>query len=137
MNINECGCRPYGWFGLDGDRCIRVIPRQKLKLPQVRGMRKLVFTLQKYQNKKGRHEQDSSKLELVYKNVLCLQIRRINWYLLVYNFWQQINGFKFIFGIIIHTAWIIITRKLPFKKSILNKSSKGVQFQFGYKNLLP
>ena len=27
MNINECGCRPYGWLGLDGDRCIRVIPR--------------------------------------------------------------------------------------------------------------
>ena len=26
MNINECGCRPYGWLGLDGDRCIRVIP---------------------------------------------------------------------------------------------------------------
>ena len=30
MNINECGCRPYGWLGLDGDRCIRVIPRQPL-----------------------------------------------------------------------------------------------------------
>ena len=29
MNINECGCRPYGWLGLDGDRCIRVIPRQE------------------------------------------------------------------------------------------------------------
>ena len=29
MNINECGCRPYGWLGLDGDRCIRVIPRHK------------------------------------------------------------------------------------------------------------
>ena len=29
MNINECGCRPYGWLGLDGNRCIRVIPRQK------------------------------------------------------------------------------------------------------------
>ena len=28
MNIIECGCRPYGWLGLDGDRCIRVIPRQ-------------------------------------------------------------------------------------------------------------
>ena len=28
MNINECGCRPYEWLGLDGDRCIRVIPRQ-------------------------------------------------------------------------------------------------------------
>ena len=28
MNINECGCRPYGWLGLDGNRCIRVIPRQ-------------------------------------------------------------------------------------------------------------
>ena len=27
MNINECGCRPYGWLGLDGDRCIPVIPR--------------------------------------------------------------------------------------------------------------
>ena len=27
MNINECGCRPHGWLGLDGDRCIRVIPR--------------------------------------------------------------------------------------------------------------
>ena len=27
MNINECGCRPYEWLGLDGDRCIRVIPR--------------------------------------------------------------------------------------------------------------
>ena len=27
MNINECGYRPYGWLGLDGDRCIRVIPR--------------------------------------------------------------------------------------------------------------
>ena len=27
MNINECGCRPYGWLGLDGNRCIRVIPR--------------------------------------------------------------------------------------------------------------
>ena len=27
MNINECGCRPYGWLGLDGDRCIRVIPQ--------------------------------------------------------------------------------------------------------------
>ena len=26
MNINECGCRPYGWLGLDGNRCIRVIP---------------------------------------------------------------------------------------------------------------
>ena len=30
MNINECGCRPYGWLGLDGNRCIRVIPRQRL-----------------------------------------------------------------------------------------------------------
>ena len=29
MNINQCGCRPYEWLGLDGDRCIRVIPRQK------------------------------------------------------------------------------------------------------------
>ena len=29
MNINECGCRPYGWLGLDGDRCIRVIPRHE------------------------------------------------------------------------------------------------------------
>ena len=29
MNINECGCRPYGWLGLDGNRCIRVIPRHK------------------------------------------------------------------------------------------------------------
>ena len=28
MNINQCGCRPYEWLGLDGDRCIRVIPRQ-------------------------------------------------------------------------------------------------------------
>ena len=28
MNINQCGCRPYGWLGLDGNRCIRVIPRQ-------------------------------------------------------------------------------------------------------------
>ena len=28
MNINGCGCRPYGWLGLDGNRCIRVIPRQ-------------------------------------------------------------------------------------------------------------
>ena len=28
MNINECGCRPYGWLGLDGNQCIRVIPRQ-------------------------------------------------------------------------------------------------------------
>ena len=28
MNINECGCRPYGWLGLDGNRCIRMIPRQ-------------------------------------------------------------------------------------------------------------
>ena len=27
MNINECGCRPYGWLGLDGNQCIRVIPR--------------------------------------------------------------------------------------------------------------
>ena len=27
MNINQCGCRPYEWLGLDGDRCIRVIPR--------------------------------------------------------------------------------------------------------------
>ena len=32
MNINECGCRPYGWLGLDGDRCIRVIPRQEIPL---------------------------------------------------------------------------------------------------------
>ena len=24
----ECSCRPYGWLGLDGNRCIRVIPRQ-------------------------------------------------------------------------------------------------------------
>ena len=30
MNINECGCRPYGWLGLDGNRCIRVIPRHVL-----------------------------------------------------------------------------------------------------------
>ena len=30
MNINECGCRPYGWLGLDGNRCIRVIPRHLL-----------------------------------------------------------------------------------------------------------
>ena len=28
MNINECGCRPYGWLSLDGNRCIHVIPRQ-------------------------------------------------------------------------------------------------------------
>ena len=28
MNINQCGCRPYEWLGLDGNRCIRVIPRQ-------------------------------------------------------------------------------------------------------------
>ena len=27
MNINECGCQPYGWLDLDGNRCIRVIPR--------------------------------------------------------------------------------------------------------------
>ena len=27
MNINEYGCRPHGWLGLDGDWCIRVIPR--------------------------------------------------------------------------------------------------------------
>ena len=32
MNINECGCRPYGWLGLDGNRCIRVIPRHKALL---------------------------------------------------------------------------------------------------------
>ena len=32
MNINQCGCRPYEWLGLDGNRCIRVIPRQKLKI---------------------------------------------------------------------------------------------------------
>ena len=32
MNINECGCRPYGWLGLDGNRCIRVIPRQRQRL---------------------------------------------------------------------------------------------------------
>ena len=32
MNINECGCRPYGWLGLDGNRCIRVIPRQHEEL---------------------------------------------------------------------------------------------------------
>ena len=23
MNINEDGCRPHGWHGLDGDRCIK------------------------------------------------------------------------------------------------------------------
>ena len=23
MNINEDGCPPYGWHGLDGDRCIK------------------------------------------------------------------------------------------------------------------
>ena len=28
MNINQCSCRPYEWLGLDGNRCIRVIPRQ-------------------------------------------------------------------------------------------------------------
>ena len=28
MNINQCGCRPYEWLGLDGNRCIHVIPRQ-------------------------------------------------------------------------------------------------------------
>ena len=33
MNINECGCRPYEWLGLDGDRCIRVIPRHKTRVP--------------------------------------------------------------------------------------------------------
>ena len=33
MNINECGCRPYGWLGLDGNRCIRVIPRQSRHPP--------------------------------------------------------------------------------------------------------
>ena len=27
MNINECRCRPYGWLSLDGNRCIRVIPK--------------------------------------------------------------------------------------------------------------
>ena len=27
MNINQCGCRPYEWLGLDGNRCIRMIPR--------------------------------------------------------------------------------------------------------------
>ena len=32
MNINECGCRPYEWLGLDGDRCIRVIPRQFIEV---------------------------------------------------------------------------------------------------------
>ena len=32
MNINECGCRPYGWLGLDGDRCICVIPRHRQNL---------------------------------------------------------------------------------------------------------
>ena len=31
MNINQCGCRPYEWLGLDGNRCIRVIPRQMYK----------------------------------------------------------------------------------------------------------
>ena len=33
MNINQCGCRPYEWLGLDGNRCIRVIPRQYLWVP--------------------------------------------------------------------------------------------------------
>ena len=37
MNINECGCRPYGWLGLDGDRCIRVIPRQSNSLYKITG----------------------------------------------------------------------------------------------------
>ena len=23
MNINEDSCRPHGWHGLDGDRCIK------------------------------------------------------------------------------------------------------------------
>ena len=23
MNINEDGCRPHGWHGLDGDQCIK------------------------------------------------------------------------------------------------------------------
>ena len=36
MNINECGCRPYEWLGLDGDRCIRVIPRQKQQLENIK-----------------------------------------------------------------------------------------------------
>ena len=35
MNINQCGCRPYGWLGLDGNRCIRVIPRQVLHCIQI------------------------------------------------------------------------------------------------------
>ena len=34
MNINECSCRPYGWLGLDGNRCIRVIPRQLVEAPR-------------------------------------------------------------------------------------------------------
>ena len=39
MNINECGCRPHEWLGLDGDRCIRVIPRQR------KGAILIVFTV--------------------------------------------------------------------------------------------
>ena len=36
MNINECGCRPYGWLGLDGDRCIGVIARQYISTETIR-----------------------------------------------------------------------------------------------------
>ena len=41
MNINECGCRPYGWLGLDGDWCIRVIPRQSICVQEGSGVTNL------------------------------------------------------------------------------------------------
>ena len=38
MNINQCGCRPYGWLGLDGNRCIHVIPRQSICMQEGSGV---------------------------------------------------------------------------------------------------
>ena len=66
MNINECGCRPYGWLGLDGNRCIRVIPRQ---LPPMKRTPKA--PLRRSERNKGKtKEQVSAHIFKIYIQVV-------------------------------------------------------------------
>ena len=80
MNINQCGCRPYEWLGLDGDRCIRVIPRQKLS-----HIYKYTRLIHVFPPKKGNLSQRYSHMKhdsnnvgcAVYVNSLILNVRVI------------------------------------------------------------
>ena len=47
MNINECGCRLTAGLGLDGDRCIHVIPRHHPTTHPWVGVSLQIISLQK------------------------------------------------------------------------------------------